>query len=150
MAFIANQIGLQSSDGFITMNTNATGVVFAFTTSYQELRSLGTNFVLASPAQNFDMVSDGRLRYIGISTKTFAFDVYYTQATGTNLALQLYKNGSPVAGSEWFQGFTSGNIMKFPVSMVTNDYVSVWGKRSSASNATIHQIILSAGSANGS
>lgn len=152
MAF-ANQIGLQSSDGYIALSVGATGLPFTFTTSYQEMSGLGTSFVLSSPAQNFAMTTDGRLKYIGVKPDTFMFEALFQllSAGVITTAIRLYKNGSPLAGSESYQGGQSGTqIIPFPVEMVTNDYVSLWVKRSSSTTPSIAQIILSATSANGS
>lgn len=134
---------------------NATGSLlnFAFTTAYQEMSSIGTNFILASPAQNFSMTTDGRLKYTGVTESVFMFDAVFQLASpgGITTAIKLYKNDSPVAGSDSYQGAQSGtNIIKFPVEMVTDDYVSLWVKRSSAGSSRVMQIILSAASANGS
>lgn len=153
MAGTQNQIGLKSSYGYIWMNAgNWTGNTFAFTTSYQELTSLGTSFTLASPSQDFSMTTDGQLKYTEKTTKLFSIDAQYSYNIGTiRFAMQLYKNGSALSGSESYIGAGSGiNMLKFPITMATNDYVSVYAKRQAATTTTIFQAILSASIANGS
>lgn len=150
MTFIANQIGLSDSSGYIYMYNGATGVSFAFTTAYQQLASLGVNFVLSANAKDFVMTTDGQLKYIGKNTKTFLFDAAI-QPTLNNFSLQLYKNGSPVTGSQSYApGSKAVHIQKFPIEMATNDYVSVYARRIGAATDTIYQVILSASIANGS
>lgn len=150
MVFIANQIGLSDSSAYIYMYNGTTGVSFSFTTAYQQMASLGVNFILAAKSKNFAMTTDGQLKYTGLKPRTFYFDANL-QTTSASYALQLYKNGSPISGSEMYIPAASGaNILKFPVSMVTNDYVSVYAKASAGATTTIFQVILSASIANGS
>lgn len=145
-----NQIGLSNSAGYISMNNGGVGLNFNFTTSYQEMTSLGTNFVLAPLAEYFTMTTDGRLKYTGIKTQLFLFDALLQTASSSN-AIQLYKNGSPLTGAESYINSASGiNVMKFPTLMLTNDYISVYAKRLAAATAGIFQVILSASIANGS
>lgn len=153
MSFITNQIGFKSSGGYIHTAVDTTGFAFSYTTSYQEFTAIsGLPFSLASNAQDFAMTTDGRLKYTGIQTKTFMFDALL-QSTGgaTATSIMLYKNGSPVTGSDVYITVSSGiNICAFPVQMATNDYVSLWAKKQSNASGNVNQIILSAGSANGS
>lgn len=153
MAFLANQIGFKSSGGYMYTAANNTGVSFSYTTSYQELTAIaGLPFSLSASSQDFAMTTDGRLKYTGIQPKRFMFDALL-QSTGgaTSTSIMLYKNGSPVTGSDIYITISSGiNISKFPVQMVTNDYVSLWAKKQSNLVTSINQIILSAVSANGS
>lgn len=150
---ITNQIGLRSSDGYMYTAANNTGVSFSYTTSYQELTAItGLPFSLSSSSQDFVMTTDGRLKYTGIPTKTFMFDALLQGVSGaTPASIMLYKNGLPITGSDIYSTIASGlNICKFPVQMATNDYVSLWAKKQSNVAANIYQIIISAGSANGS
>jgi len=149
MAFIQNQIGRLPSYGAIYMNTgNFSGVSFAFTTSYQELTSIGTNFTLASPAQDFAMSTDGRLKYTGIPSKRFLVDaVLNTSSLPDWTALQLYKNGSGLSDSISY-AISSVKIASFEVELATNDYLSLFTKTQNNGSYTISNISLAANSVN--
>lgn len=137
-----------TANGYIWMNTgNWTGVNFAFTTAYQELTSLGTNFSLAADSNNFAMTTDGRLKYTGaaIATMRVSASVILGNASGS-FSAKLYKNGVAIAGSEVYSGNReSPTILGFPVALVaTNDYFSVWVKCSSSASQTILSVSLGA------
>lgn len=146
-----NQIGLKKSFGYIWMNTgNWTGVSFAFTTAYQEMRSLGTNFTLASPSQDFVMTTDGQLKYTGVTTKLFNVDALLQTGSTSSYAIQIYLNGSPIAGAEDYE--VGGGIMmicRLQTLLSTNDYISIFAKKSTAASVTIMQLALSATFAGG-
>lgn len=149
---IQNQIGNKASYGCIYMNTgNWTGVSFAFTTAYQEMTSLGTNFTLASPSSDFAMTTDGRLKYTGSPTKPFYVDALFQ--TGSNLgafAIQVYLNGSSVTGAD---SYVSGGgifiVSRAPVLLATDDYLSIFAKKSNNLSIAILQLTLSATFAGG-
>lgn len=129
---------------------NWTGVTFAMTTSYQELASLSTSYQLASPSQDFSMTTDGRLKYTGATTKSFYVDAQFTSSPTGNFAIQLYKNGVALTGSETYQvGSFRTIINRFPVDLSTNDYLSVYGKIASSASISLLTITLSATFAGG-
>lgn len=135
------------SIGYIWMNTaNWTGVSFAFTTSYQELTTLGTNFTLASASNNFAMTTDGRLKYTGTPTISCIVSATLYVSNGGNFAVQLYKNGVAISGSEAYSAGSAGvSVVNFTVSSVaTNDYFSIFAKRSANLSVAILQASLSA------
>ena len=141
-----NQIGAKTSFGTIWMNTgNWTGVSFAYTTSYAELTSLGTNFTLMSPSNDFAMTTDGRLKYTGINTRNFnaTASIMMTETSG-NIAIAVYKNGSLITGAETYVNRSLLAIPSTIVSLSTNDYLSIFAKRSASGTRRIYQIILSA------
>jgi len=143
MSSTQNQIGQINPNGNIWMNTGDwPGVSFSITTSYKEMTSLGTNFTLMSPANYFDMAVDGRLRYIGSRTKTFNVTGYVATNNSGNLAIAIYKNGSLVTGAENYSGSTPIIMAAAPVEMATNDYVSLFIKRSANTSITISQVRL--------
>lgn len=142
MAGTQNQIGRKPSYGYIWMNTgNWTGVSKALTTSYQELTSLGTNFVLASTPQDFAMTTDGRLKYTGIPTKRFSVNASASFSAAT--FIELYKNGVSLNDSESYSA-VYGRIPSFSVDLSANDYISIWAKVPSNTSVTFYTITLSA------
>lgn len=149
MVAIQNQSGLTDSYGTIWMNTgNWTGVNFAATTSYKELIGLSTNYVLASPSKDFSMTTNGRLAYTGLNTRNFSVTGYLYQSTlsGSANVIALFKNGVQVPGSEsYMNGSHDSYIQCAPVSLSTNDYLSIFLQvRSGAGATTLTQIYLNA------
>jgi len=147
MAFTQNQIGLEGSFGYIWVNTNNwTGTTFSFTNAYQEMSGMSTAYTLISPSQDFAMTTDGRLKYTGISTKLFTVDAGFYPGTSFNYALQLRVNGSAVTGSDVYA--SAGRrpfIARFPVSLATNDYLSMFTKSNvSHAGVVIYMASLSA------
>lgn len=151
MIFTTNQIGLKASYGCISMNTGGwTGISFAFTTAYQELAGLATAYTLVSPSKDFAMTTDGRLKYTGTTTKTFNVDAQFTTTSSANFAIQLYKNGVALSGSESYQAGSFRTLLsRFPIDLSVNDYLSIYGKISSSASASILNITLSATFAGG-
>lgn len=133
--------------GYIWMNTGDwTGVNFAFTTAYKELASLGTNFTLTSGSTNFAMTTDGRLKYTGTPTVNVRVNSAVVLANGSgSYATQLYKNGVAIAGSEIYVPNNGTPVLiDFVVnSVATNDYFSIFIKRSASSTQTIFNATLS-------
>ncbi len=140
--------GGSGAKGYIWMNTgNWTGQTFSFTSSYQELTSIGTNFTLASGATDFAMTTDGRLKYTGATTINVVLNAYYSVANGSGTyAMELYKNGSALTGSEiYVPNNGHPTISGFTVnSVATNDYFSIWVKRSASQSNAIYSAFLSA------
>lgn len=150
-AVSANSLTINTnfSYGYIWMNTgNWTGISFSALTTYSELSGLTTAYVLASPVQDFSMTTNGRLQYTGTANKTLLVSANVGfNAVSSGYAIQLFKNGIALPGSENYQmAPTSLAIEDFPVTVATNDYVSVWLKRSAAGTAPLTQITLSIGS----
>lgn len=142
MTFFTNQIGRYPSYGYIWMNTaNWTGVTFSMTTSYQELTALSTSFSLAPAAKDFVMTTDGRLKYTGIPTKTFAVDA--TLAVASSTFIKIYKNGSPLNDTENYT-LTYCRVTYYLVDLATNDYISLWVKGSTSASRSLFHISLSA------
>jgi hypothetical protein len=134
--------------GYIWMNTDSwTGPTFAFTTAYRELRGLGTSYVLAAGAVNFSMPEEGRLTYTGTDTVDLKISslVVLTNGSGS-FATQLYKNGVPLAGSEIYVNTNASPcLLNFPAqSVVTNDYFSIFIRRSANNTVQVISISLSA------
>ena len=140
-----NQIGAVAATGTIWMNTgNSTGISFLYTTSYKELSSLGTNFTLMSNAPYFTMTTDGRLKYTGKNTLNFVSNAVMLGSDTGNRAIAIGKNGTIITGSDCYNDrntFICPNVL---VSLSTNDYLSVFAKRSTSSTSAIYQIILTA------
>lgn len=145
MSFIQNQIGLKGSGGSIYMNNAAAPITVSVTASYQELTSLSTSFSLATTSPDFAMTTDGRLKYTGIITKNFVVNATInisTASTGSS-AMQIYKNGS-ATGIECYESvIPSLSIQKAPVSLATNDYISIFFKASSTTTRLVSSITLS-------
>ena len=147
MTSIQNQCGLKQSFGTIWMNTgNWTGVNVAFSANtYKELASLGTNFTLMSPSNDFAMTTDGRLKYTGINTRNFLINSGVSHSRNTDTSIAIYKNGVLVTGAECITDICNSLTNEdVPVSLSTNDYVSVWLKHSSTINTNIYSVILNA------
>jgi hypothetical protein len=134
------------SYGYIWMNTGSwTGDTFSFTTAYQEMSSIGVNFTLLSPSFEFEMTTDGRLKYTGSTTKTFSVNATFSCSNSGSFAMQIYKNGVALAGIEAYEtGAQSLEISDAPVSLATNDYISIFLKKSTVVNVDIIQLSLSA------
>ena len=141
-----NQLGTTISYGTIWMNTgNWTGHSKAIASGGTEMTSLGTNFTLMSPSNDFSMSTDGRLKYTGAKNKNFIASAFLAENTNTQIAIFIYKNGSPLTGVS--SAASSGNFLlvnKVPVSLVTNDYLSIFCKIPGGNTVTITQINLSA------
>jgi hypothetical protein len=134
------------------MNTgNFTGATFVFTTSYKELTGLSTSFVLASPSQDFAMTTDGRLEYTGIKTKTFSIDATFTIASNSlgNEAIELYKNGTATGIACFVGDINTLTLNGVPVSLSTNDYVSLFAKSSTNLTVNIYSVTIVATSMEG-
>ena len=136
MTITQNQTGvLPSAYGTLYRNSgNYTGESFSFTTSYQELASFGTgSWTLATPVSNFIMSPDGRLKYVGAETRYFLAEAYFvTTNAGGNFSIAIYKNGVLVSGAEsWMSAASTISILPYPMgTLSTNDYISLYGKRS--------------------
>lgn len=138
-----NQIGATTSAGSIWMNTGGwTGISFSMTTSYKELASLSTAFTLSSPATDFAMTADGRLRYTGKDPRRFIATGFLSCGASASYALAIYKNGSIITGSDSY--CVSGVVLATtPItSLSTDDYISLFVKRNSSASVNILQIIL--------
>lgn len=152
MSFIQNQLGLVGSGGYIYMNNSGTTVSFSITTSYKEVASLGTSYTIASTSPDFAMTTDGRLKYTGIKTKNFMANAIlcFGSNTAGSYGLQIYKNGSSTGLEMYSTSITTIALTKIPVSLSTNDYISLYAKRSANSSILISSIELSITSTNGS
>ena len=146
-----NQCGIATAYGNIWMNTNNwTGKTYSLTTSYTEMTSLGTNFTLMTPNVDFAMSTDGRLKYTGTDTLNFIANACINGDThSASKAVAIYKNGSLITGAENYGTSISNDysfpVVDVPVSLATNDYLSVWLKGSISSAAlVIYQVSLSA------
>lgn len=141
-----NMLGTTTSYGRIWMNTgNWTGVSKAITSAGTEMGSLSTSFTLMSPSNDFSMTTDGRLKYTGIKNKNFLASAFLSCNNQSLQAITIYKNGSPITGASYNTG--SGNMElanKIPISMVQNDYLSIFFKISGGNTVSIYQISLSA------
>lgn len=139
-------INTNFSYGYIWMNTgNWTGISFSALTTYSELSGLTTAYVLASPVQDFSMATNGQLQYTGTVSKTLLVSANVGfNPVSSGYSIQLFKNGIALPGSECYEtGPTSLAVIDFPVTVVTNDYISIFLKRSAAGTAPITQIGLS-------
>lgn len=145
MSFIQNQIGLVGSGGLIYMNNSGTAVNFSATTSYQELASLSTSFTLATTSPDFAMTTDGRLKYTGILTKNFLAtgSICISTASTGSTAIQIYKNGVATGIQSYETSIPTLSTQKVPLSLATNDYISLFCKVSSATTRTLYSITLS-------
>ena len=147
MSTVQNQSGITQSYGTIWMNTgNWSGVSITLVDdTYKELTSLGTNFTLMSPSSDFAMTTDGRLKYTGATTRNFLINSAVAINNTARLSIAVYKNGSVITGSPIFtfqtQGLTNENT---PISLATNDYISLWLKRITGTTVTIFSISLGA------
>lgn len=140
-----NQIGATNSYGTIWMNTASwTGASFSTTTAYQELTAMGTNFTLASPSKDFSMTTDGRMQYTGNNARTFMVSGYLNTTSGANIALAIFKNGVLITGAESYSGGLACTIVPIPVSLIKNDYVSLFVKVSANGPKIMLQLTLSA------
>ena len=96
------------------------------------------------------MSTDGRLAYTGTKTITVIANACINADTHSpTKAIAIYKNGSLITGAENYSGTVSNDycwpIASVPVSLSTNDYLSVWHKASAASaGEIIYQVSLSA------
>lgn len=116
--------------------SSATTTTIASTGVYVE--AAGTWTLSTSPTANeFDMNTNGRLRYTGTPTVNCMFMVTTSMqmAAGTTLketGLQLHKNGTLITGSTIIRLSPSvnnkpGNVTTFALaSMATNDYISIY------------------------
>lgn len=127
------------------MNTgNFTGANFVFTTTLKEITGLSTSFTLASPSQDFAMTTDGRLKYTGLTTKWFSVSAALYVNSGNQTELQVNKNGSAVTGSTARSNNSRIFLDNFPVSMSTNDYLSVFARSLPGATSAITNVSLSA------
>jgi len=152
MSFIQNQLGLVGSGGYIYMNNSGTGVTFSITTSYQEVASLGTSFTLASTSPDFAMTTDGRLKYTGLRTKNFMANAVFCIGSNSvsSYAIQIYKNGSATGLQLYATSISTLALTKIPVSLSTNDYISLYAKRATNGTPSLSSVEISIISTNGS
>jgi hypothetical protein len=144
MTVIQNQIGAKASYGTIWMNNaNWTGANYSVTTSYTELTGLSTSFTLVSPSNDFTMTTDGRLKYTGTNNRSFNVVGYVGYGASGRMALGIFKNGSFIADSYSFTGATAMETL-VTVTLSTNDYLSLFVKRFTATTVPFYQISLSA------
>lgn len=147
MAGTQNQIGLKASYGKAVLSNAFTGITFTFNTTPTEVRALSTSWTFDSNSVDFDMSSDGRLRYIGAKTKWF----YVSGKLGSgDTPLQLgevRKNGANYGTSYFYTGSQWGTVgpSDTPMQLSTNDYISFFIRRNATSNsAQIWSVELSA------
>jgi len=95
---------------------------------------------LLSPATDFDMPQNGRLRYTGTTTKNFRVrqDISAQPgAAGVTMFSCFYKNGTYVGGDMKFYGaVTTGSYCAgstYIISLSTDDYIEIWMTASSSS-----------------
>ena len=146
MSSYQNQIGAKTSFGTIWMNTGDWfGVSFALTLSYKELASLGTNFTLMSPSNDFAMTTDGRLKYTGINTRNFNIKCFLSSDSNNSGSLAVYKNGSLITGASFYSSENEFISTSSTVSLSTNDYISMFLRAASiAETIRIYQVTLTA------
>jgi len=121
-------IGANSSNSYARIWTGAaSGNTLSFSITPVEVRGLSTPFTLESSSKDFAMTTDGRLTYTGSDTKKFMCWCTTSVNNSANGAVQLYKNGSPIAGAI-ARGTMYGNIgvAGTIVSLATNDYLSTF------------------------
>jgi hypothetical protein len=149
MAFNQNQLGSKSSYGYAGMNTgNWTGTTsFSFTTGFKELTGLSHSFTLASPSPDFAMTTDGRLKYTGTNTRVFLCSAacYASILSGAiGMVIQIRKNGSAVTGAQAYYQNSAALIEDFPISLDTNDYISIFVATASNQSAPVLQANIAA------
>lgn len=141
-------IAKTSSYGTIWMNSSswAGTTSIAFTTSFQELASMSVSFSLVSPNSDFTMTTDGRLKYTGSATKICMVSAYFAINNAGNFAIQIFKNANAIPGADAYSaGAQSAVITPCPVTFSTNDYISLWAKRSAGGvSPAITQVTISA------
>lgn len=146
MAFSQDQVGTYKAQGVIWMNTaNWTGSAIVLgANTYKEVSGLGTGFTLQPISDFFSMTSDGQLKYTGSETKRFNLRGYVAHANTGQFAIALYKNGSIIPGTETYTNNTAWLTSRSAVELATNDYVSIYIKRTSALSPALYQATLSA------
>lgn len=122
--------------GFTTTNLNtAGGILLAPGTTLMTTSSL-------SGGAYFDEPVDGRLRYLGTSTKTFHGAVSLcASCPNTNQALSFFVKKNGITASKSIYYFTTpsgGNNFTVAAhavfSLATNDYVEIWAENTTANN----------------
>lgn len=111
------------------------------TTSYKQLA--GT-YALTAGAHNWDMNTDGQLRYIGVAARDAHVSLAISFTAGTNnqiIHFRLEKNGTSIAASEAKRKIGTGSdvgaiALHGHIGVVTNDYLTI-GVRNETSTGTI-------------
>ena len=138
-----------TSIGNIILNTGdfSGHDAFSFTDSYQEMSGMTTPYAVQGTPVDFEMTTDGQLKYIGTETKNFIATGCMCVQTSAQMAIYLYKNGLPIPGGEQYNNNGSYlRIENIQVQLSTNDYISLYAKRVSSANQNIYFLQVSASS----
>lgn len=143
--------GLGSGDwrylphGFCTYSNIGTGVTYTAPTAYTLINPTTT----ADPApRDVTHNSANRLTYAGTVTLDFdlraAITLKHSSASLVDVFFQFHKNGSPI-GTEGVTAALSGNYTHVSLlahtSLVTGDYIEVYGKTASG-NIVVHAVSM--------
>lgn len=106
--------------------------VFTLTTSYQLLSIVTT--LDSATAIDFDMPSNGRLRYTGSTAKTFnviaTTDVNHSTGSSIEVAIKLAQNGTPIDATQCNATIPNNGVGKlhtmWMLSLDQNDFVEIY------------------------
>ena len=131
--------------GFVSMNSNVwTGRTFSFTSSFSELIPIVASYtsVLTS---NFTNPLHARLTYTGTPSKKFVINANVSIAASDKFAIAIAINGTTQAASESYMNSAAGVVIAgLPVTLVTNDVISVYALRDGSASKDVLTYSLSA------
>lgn len=137
--------GQQFATAYLNSGDN-TGVNISLTTSYTEIRALSTAWTLESVANNFNMLSDGRMIYMGSTTCNVKITAYITMdnSTAGNYGLAVAKNGTNITESISYskQSPVCTIIGLRSTGVVNGDIFSLYLRRGSSATVAILQATL--------
>ena len=146
-------VSMQAEHGGIYVSTPASTTI-AVADTY--VKGAGTTTLFGATANEFDMSTDNRLRYIGTPTRTALVNLSVgleldTAIVDKALGIQLFKNGTLIPGTT-ARGWAAATTVKptnistsAMVELANNDYVEAWvANIDSTDNVTIRTMNMTA------
>lgn len=132
--------------GFVSMvsDNEWVGHSFSFPNSFLNAELIPGSATYSSIlTPNVTSPANAELKYIGTPTKTFLVYANVAVSDSSAFAIVIAVNGITQAASEYYMG--SGRTLSvsgFPVTLTTNDIVTIYSKRSVASNEGVRALHL--------
>lgn len=115
------------------------GYTFSITSAYTEITPSGATYS-SSLGTSITNPSSTRLTYTGATTRNFMVTGTYGYPNSDDLGIAIGKNGVEISGSRMEHKASRLLYTSCIVSLATNDYVSVFGRRSGNQTANIQAL----------
>lgn len=127
----------------MTASNGSEGMPITLSSSYENMAD-SIDYNLAQASANFNMDTNGRLKYTGLLSLPCFVSAKFslTRDEGVILGAALYKNGSQITPSIIIDPL-SPTILNYAVTLAANDYLELWANIEAGDNVTLIQAQMS-------